>query len=251
MALKRSSGILLPIFSLPSEYGIGTIGKAAYDFIDFLAEAKQSWWQILPVGPTGCGDSPYQSFSTFAGNPYLIDLDMLCKEGLLEKSMLDGIDWGSDPTKVDYGKIYDNRLRVLKIAAARGIAKSRSEFDDFVLKNSAWLPDYALFMAVKRHFGMAAWYNWPDEGIRLRTPEAAQKHSRLLKDEVEFFEYIQFIFFRQWEQLRSYAHQKGVSIMGDLPIYVALDSADVWSEPSCFLLDEDNIPLEVAGVPPD
>ena len=251
MALKRSSGILLPIFSLPSEYGIGTIGKAAYDFIDFLAEAKQSWWQILPVGPTGCGDSPYQSFSTFAGNPYLIDLDMLCKEGLLDKSMLDGIDWGSDPTKVDYGKIYDNRLRVLKIAAARGIAKSRSEFDDFVLKNSAWLPDYALFMAVKRHFGMAAWYNWPDEGIRLRTPEAAQKYSRLLKDEVEFFEYIQFIFFRQWEQLRSYAHQKGVSIMGDLPIYVALDSADVWSEPSCFLLDEDNIPLEVAGVPPD
>ena len=139
----------------------------------------------------------------------------------------------------------------MKIAAARGIAKSRSEFDDFVLKNSAWLPDYALFMAVKRHFGMAAWYNWPDEGIRLRTPEAAQKYSRLLKDEVEFFEYIQFIFFRQWEQLRSYAHQKGVSIMGDLPIYVALDSADLWSEPSCFLLDEDNIPLEVAGVPPD
>lgn len=251
MSLKRSSGILLPIFSLPSECGIGTIGKAAYDFIDFLADAKQSWWQILPVGPTGCGDSPYQSFSTFAGNPYLIDLDMLCKAGLLEKSLLDGIDWGSDTSKVDYGKIYDNRLRVLKIAAVRGLSEDRGEFDDFVLKNSAWLPDYALFMAVKRHFGMAAWYDWPDEGIRLRRPEAAQKYKSMLKDEVKFFEYVQFIFFRQWEALRSYAHKKGVSIMGDLPIYVALDSADVWAEPSCFMLDEENIPIEVAGVPPD
>ena len=251
MSIKRSSGILLPISALPSEYGIGTIGKAAYDFIDFLAEAKQSWWQILPVGPTGCGDSPYQSFSTFAGNPYFIDLGLLCGEGLLEKAELDAIDWGCDPSRVDYGKLYDNRLGVLKKAAARGLAGNRAEFDGFVRDNAAWLPDYALFMAVKRHFGMAAWYEWPDEDIRLRKAGAPEKYAELLKDEVEHLEYIQFLFFRQWEALRSYAREKGVGIIGDLPIYVAFDSSDVWAEPSCFMLDENNIPLEVAGVPPD
>ena len=251
MSIKRSSGILLPISALPSENGIGTIGKAAYDFIDFLAEAKQSWWQILPVGPTGCGDSPYQSFSTFAGNPYFIDLGLLCGAGLLEKAELDSIDWGCDPSKVDYGKLYDNRLGVLKKAAAKGIAGDRAEFDGFVRDNAAWLPDYALFMAVKRHFGMAAWYEWPDEDIRLRKDGAVEKYAELLMDEVEHLEYIQFLFFRQWEDLRSYAREKGVGIIGDLPIYVALDSADVWAEPSCFMLDENNIPLEVAGVPPD
>ena len=148
MSIKRSSGILLPISALPSEYGIGTIGRAAYDFIDFLAEAKQTWWQILPVGPTGCGDSPYQSFSTFAGNPYFIDLELLGGEGLLEKAELDAIDWGGDPCKVDYGRLYDRRLGVLKKAAARGLAGNRAEFDEFVRDNAAWLPDYALFMAV-------------------------------------------------------------------------------------------------------
>ena len=251
MSIKRSSGILLPISALPSEYGIGTVGKAAYDFIDFLAQAKQSWWQILPVGPTGCGDSPYQSFSTFAGNPYFIDLGLLCGEGLLEMSELNTIDWGGEPSRVDYGRLYDKRLGVLKKAAARGLAGNREEFDGFVRGNAGWLPDYALFMAVKRHFGMVAWYEWPDEGIRLRKPAALKEYTELLKDEVEFFEYIQFLFFRQWEALRSYAREKGVGIIGDLPIYVALDSADVWAEPSCFMLDGNNIPLEVAGVPPD
>lgn len=251
MSLKRSSGILLPISALPSEYGIGTIGAAAYDFIDFLAQAKQSWWQILPVGPTGCGDSPYQSFSTFAGNPYFIDPALLCAEGLLEKSVLDAADWGGDPSRVDYGRLYDKRLDILKTAAERGLARNRAEFDRFVGDNADWLPDYALFMAVKRHFGMSAWYDWPDEDIRLRRTGAAEKYAGLLKDEVEFFEYIQFLFFRQWEALRSYAREKGVGIIGDLPIYVALDSADVWARPDCFLLDGNNIPLEVAGVPPD
>lgn len=251
MSVKRSSGILLPISALPSEYGIGTIGRAAYDFIDFLAEAKQSWWQILPVGPTGCGDSPYQSFSTFAGNPYFIDLELLCGEGLLEKSELDAIDWGGEPSRVDYGKLYDKRLGVLKKAAAMGLAGNRKEFDGFVRDNAGWLPDYALFMAVKRYFGMSAWYEWPDEGIRLREPDALKEYAELLKDEVEFFEYIQFLFFRQWEAMRSYARENGVGIIGDLPIYVALDSADVWAQPGCFRLDENNIPLEVAGVPPD
>ena len=251
MSVKRSSGILLPISALPSEYGIGTVGKAAYDFIDFLAQAKQSWWQILPVGPTGCGDSPYQSFSTFAGNPYFIDLELLGGEGLLEKAELDAIDWGGDPCKVDYGRLYDSRLGVLKKAAARGLAGNRAEFDEFVRDNAAWLPDYALFMAVKRHFGMAAWYEWPDEDIRLRKDGALKKYAELLREEVEHFEYIQFLIVRQWEALRSYAREKGVGIIGDLPIYVALDSADVWSEPACFMLDENNIPIEIAGVPPD
>ena len=251
MSVKRSSGILLPISALPSEYGVGTIGRAAYDFIDFLAQAKQSWWQILPVGPTGCGDSPYQSFSTFAGNPYFIDLELLCGEGLLEKSELDAIDWGSEPSRVDYGKLYDKRLGVLKKAAAMGLAGNRKEFDGFVRDNAGWLPDYALFMAVKRYFGMSAWYEWPDEGIRLRKPDALKEYAELLKDEVEFFEYIQFLFFRQWEAMRSYARENGVGIIGDLPIYVALDSADVWAQPGCFRLDGNNIPLEVAGVPPD
>lgn len=251
MSIKRSSGILLPITALPSEYGIGTIGQAAYDFIDFLAEAGQSWWQILPVGPTGCGDSPYQSFSTFAGNPYLIDLDLLCSEGLLEKGELDCVDWGGDPARVDYGKLYTNRLPVLKKAAARGLASSRSEFDDFVRNNLGWLPDHALFMAVKDHFGILPWYEWPDEGIRLRKAYALEKYRTLLKDEIELLEYIQFLFFRQWSTLRAYAREKGIGIIGDLPIYVAMDSSDVWAQPRFFLLDEKNIPTEVAGVPPD
>lgn len=251
MSIKRSSGILLPISALPSEYGIGTIGKAAYDFIAFLAEAKQSWWQILPVGPTGCGDSPYQSFSTFAGNPYLIDLDLLCGEGLLEKNEIDGVDWGSDPARVDYGKLYTSRLPLLEKAAARGLNADRAEFDAFVRDNAAWLPDYALFMAVKRHFGMLPWYEWPDEGIRLRKAESVKSYAQLLKDDVELFEYIQFLFFRQWRSLRAYALEKGIGILGDLPIYVAMDSSDVWAQPRFFLLDKNNIPIEVAGVPPD
>lgn len=251
MSIKRSSGILLPISALPSEYGIGTIGRAAYDFIDFLAEAKQSWWQILPVGPTGCGDSPYQSFSTFAGNPYFIDFELLCRQGLLRKAELDAIDWGCDPSKVDYGKIYGSRLGILEKAAVRGLAVNRAEFDGFVRGNAAWLPDYALFMAVKRHFGMSAWYDWPDDGIRLRKADALRKYEELLKDDIEFFEYIQFLFFGQWAVLRSYAREKGVGIIGDLPIYVAMDSADVWAGPNCFMLDENNTPIEVAGVPPD
>ncbi len=251
MSIKRSSGILLPISALPSDYGIGTLGKAAYGFVDFLAAAKQSWWQILPVGPTSYGDSPYQSFSTYAGNPYFVDLDLLCSGGLLEKSELEAMDWGCDPMKIDYEKIYNARFSVLKKAAVRGLAQDRTDFDGFVLDNAAWLPDYALFMAVKQHFGMAAWYEWPDDGIRLHKPEALEKYTALLHDEVEFFEYIQFLFFRQWNELRAYAREKGIGIIGDLPIYVAMDSADVWAEPNCFRLDENNVPTEVAGVPPD
>ncbi len=248
--MKRSCGILLPISSLPSPYGIGTLGKAAYNFIDFLKAAGQAWWQILPVGPTSYGDSPYQSFSTFAGNPYFIDLEMLIEEGLLSFADLDGVDFGSDNEKVDYGKLYENRFAVLKKAYKNGIEKGSCELQKFIESNT-WLPDYALFMALKYYFDMKPWYAWADTDIRLHKPEAIKKYSALLREDVEFFEYIQYLFFKQWDKMREYAKENGIGIIGDMPIYVAMDSADVWSNPDCFMLDEENIPLAVAGVPPD
>ena len=251
MEITRSSGILLPISSLPSPYGIGSLGKAAYEFMDFLEAAGQSWWQILPVGPTSFGDSPYQSFSTFAGNPYFIDLDLLVEDGLLKTEELEGIDWGESEACVDYGKIYSHRFDVLRIAAERGIPRDRVELDVFIEENHRWLKSYALYMAVKKHFGMRSWIEWEDEDIRLHKPEAVEKYSELLREDVEFFEYVQFLFFRQWGALRDYAREKGIGIIGDLPIYVSLDSADVWSEPEFFCLDGDNLPVAVAGCPPD
>lgn len=251
MSIKRSSGILLPISSLPSPYGIGTLGKAAYEFIDFLAEANQTWWQILPVGPTSYGDSPYQSFSTYAGNPYFVDLDMLCEDGLLIKGEVTALEWGSDPACVDYGQIYNGRFEVLKKAADRGWDRDKAEVEAFVKENEGWLPDYALYMAVKRHFGMKAWTEWEDEDIRLRKNGAVEKYREELAEDVRLFTYIQFLFYKQWGRLREYAHKKGIGIIGDMPIYVALDSADVWADPKSFQLDEENIPVEVAGVPPD
>ena len=249
--LPRSSGILMPVFSLPSRYGIGALGKAAYDFVDFLAAAGQRWWQMLPLGPTSYGDSPYQSFSTFAGNPYFVDLDLLVKDGLLRRAELAGIDWGDDPGRVDYGKLYENRFAVLKKAADRGLKRDGEAFSAFAEENRAWLDEYALYMAVKRHFGMRAWTEWPEEDIRLHRPEACARWREELKEDVDFYRYIQFLFYRQWEALRAYAGEKGVGIIGDLPIYVALDSADVWAEPQWFQLDDRNVPTEVSGVPPD
>lgn len=232
--MERSCGILLHLSSLPSPYGIGTMGRAAYEFVDFLNKAGQSLWQLLPLGPTSCGDSPYQSFSSFAGNPYFIDLDTLVEDGLLTKGELDGIDWGKNPEFVDYGKIYENRFKVLKIAAERGIERDKAEFERFVSDNRSWLPDYALFMALKRHFGMKAWFDWPDEETRLHKPEAVGKYAELLHEDVRFFEYIQFLFFKQWDALHKYAKAHGVKIIGDMPIYVAMDSADVWASPEFF-----------------
>ena len=248
--MKRSSGILLPVFSLPSPYGIGTLGKAAYDFIDFLAAAKQSYWQILPVGPTSYGDSPYQSFSTFAGNPYFIDLDLLIKDGLLKKSDLAGIDWGSEPSRIDYEKIYQNRYKVLRKAFERGYARDKAEVEAFAEEN-AWLEDYSLYMAIKKHFGMQCWTEWEDEAIRLHRPEAVRAYREKLSEDIAFYGYLQYLFYNQWEKLRAYAKENGIGIIGDVPIYVALDSADVWANPECFQLDEENIPKKVAGVPPD
>ena len=249
--MRRSCGVLLPISALPSPYGIGTLGKAASDFVDFLTEAGQSWWQLLPVGPTSYGDSPYQSFSTYAGNPYFVDLDLLVRDGLLKKEEIEARDWGRDPSRVDYAAIYRSRFQLLQIAADRGWERDADKVKAFSEKNAGWLPDYALFMALKRHFDMRAWTQWEDEDIRLRRPAAVERYQRELSEDIRLFTYIQYLFFRQWEALRTYAHKKGIGMIGDLPIYVAMDSADVWAEPDSFQLDERNIPKEVAGVPPD
>ena len=249
--MNRSSGILMPISSLPSPYGIGTFGKAAYDFADFLHAAGQGYWQLLPLGPTSYGDSPYQSFSTFAGNPYFIDLDLLIKDKLLTRKEVTSCAWGSEPRYVDYGKIYESRFALLERAKARGWERDREAVAAFEAENSRWLPDYALFMALKRHFGMKSWTEWPDEGARLHRADSLERYRAELRGDVELFTYIQFLFFRQWSALKSYINGLGIRIIGDIPIYVAMDSSDVWSEPEKFQLDERNVPVEVSGVPPD
>ena len=241
----------MPISSLPSPYGIGTFGKAAYDFADFLHAAGQGYWQLLPLGPTSYGDSPYQSFSTFAGNPYFIDLDLLIKDKLLTRKEVTSCAWGSEPRYVDYGKIYESRFALLERAKARGWERDREAVAAFESENSRWLPDYALFMALKRHFGMKSWTEWPDEGARLHKTDALERYRAELRGDVELFTYIQFLFFRQWSALKSYINGLGIRIIGDIPIYVAMDSSDVWSEPEKFQLDERNVPVEVSGVPPD
>ena len=249
--MKRTSGILLSISSLPSEYGIGTFGKAAYRFADFLKEAGQHCWQMLPLGSTSYGDSPYQSFSTFAGNPYFIDPELLMEDGLLTKAEAGMYDWGTDPRRVDYAKIYNSRFDMLLIAKKRGWERDGAAVAAFAAENASWLPEYALYMAAKRHFGMKAWTEWPDEDLKLHREAACEKYRALLKEDIELFTYIQYLFFRQWNDLRNYIHANDISIMGDLPIYVALDSADVWSEPRYFMLDEKGEPQDVSGVPPD
>ena len=249
--MDRSSGIILPISSLPSPYGIGSLGKAAREFVDFLAAAGQSWWQMLPVGPTSLGDSPYQSPSAFAGNPYFVDLDLLVEDGLLLQDEVSAPDWGEDPASVDYALIYRSRFDLLRRAFGRGWGRDREKVAAFVRENAFWVEDYALFMAIKAHFGMTSWIDWPDEGIRLRRPQSLAAYRSRLAREVDFNLYVQYLFFRQWDALRAYAREKGVGIIGDLPIYVALDSADVWAEPQWFQLDEKNVPIEVAGVHPD
>ncbi len=249
--LTRGSGILLPIFSLPSPYGIGTLGKAAYDFADFLASAGQRYWQILPLGPTGFGDSPYQSFSSYAGNPYFIDLDILIEKDLLTREEVESTNFGTNPRYVDYGKLYENRMPLLWTAAQRGVERSEDAFRIFKRENAAWLDDYAIFMALKRHFGMAYWLEWPDEGARRHEEAALSKYRTLLAREVDCYAYLQFLFYNQWDSLKSYCNSRGIRIIGDVPIYVAPDSSDVWAEPGQFLLNGDGKPDAVAGVPPD
>lgn len=248
--MKRESGILLSIASLPSKYGIGCFSKEAYEFVDQLKEAGQSYWQILPLVPTSYGDSPYQSFSTFAGNPYFISLENLIEEGVLTKKECDQADFGSTPDSVDYARLYEARFPLLRKAYERSNISRNREFQDFLSGNRWWLEDYALFMAVKSRFGGKAWTQWATD-IRLRFQNALDYYRRELYYEIEFHEYLQYLFITQWNQLKSYANSKGIRIVGDIPIYVAMDSADTWAHPELFELDQDNIPTAVAGCPPD
>lgn len=240
----------MPIFSLPSPYGIGTMGQAAYDFIDFLAMSGQSCWQILPVSQTGYGDSPYQSFSSYAGNPYFIDLDKLAEEGLLMPDEFRDLDWGSDPEQVDYALQYTTRYPVLYKACHRLMDQKNAKFEDFCKKNAHWLDDYALYMAIKEKNGSRSWFEWPDDE-RFRFAEALEKAGRNLKEQVDCWKAIQYLFFKQWDEMKAYANEQGISIIGDLPIYVSGDSADVWANPQYFQLDADRKPVAVAGCPPD
>lgn len=249
--MKRAAGILMHISSLPGKYGIGTLGKNAYEFANFLKKSGQTLWQILPIGPTSFGDSPYQSFSVHAGNPYFIDLEMLCEDGLLSKNDCNHFNFGDSPINVDYKKIYDNRFKLLKKAFMSFKDSRDTQFNKFKLENRAWLFDYSLFMAVKSHYNMAPWHNWPDENIKTRTADSVEYYSELLKNEIEFFMFLQYLFYSQWAKLKKYVNSLGIKIIGDMPIYVGLDSADTWSYPEVFWLDCNKKPVKVSGCPPD
>lgn len=248
--MRRESGILLSVASLPSRYGIGCFSKEAYEFVDQLKAAGQSYWQILPLGPTSYGDSPYQSFSTFAGNPYYISLENLIDEGLLTREECEAADLGDDAGLVDYEKLYENRFPLLRKAYERSGAGNDREFLRFKAENAWWLDDYALYMAVKARFDQAAWTQWAKD-IRLRWQNALDYYRRELYFDIEFHQYLQYLFMSQWNRLKAYANSRGIRIVGDIPIYVALDSADAWASPELFQLNENNAPQAVAGCPPD
>lgn len=286
---ERNAGILMPVSSLPSPYGIGTFGKDAYDFVTFVKECNHKYWQVLPLGPTTYGDSPYQSYSAFAGNPYFVDLDMLIEAGFLLKSEVISRDWGDgivpvnvseddavngrfgsyrdgnigDERYVSYEKIYNNRFDILRIAYNRfkaACAESKKtlakglplykQFDNFVKDNADWLEDYALFMALKSHFNNVSWGEWETD-IKFRKPEAMSRYEEQLSDDIGYWKFIQFEFYLQWNALKQYANSNGIEIIGDIPIYMGYDSVDVWANQGEFQLDENLTPINVAGVPPD
>lgn len=253
--MKRACGVLLPIFSLPSKYGIGCFSKEAYEFVDFLEKAGQTYWQILPLGPTSYGDSPYQSFSTFAGNPYFIDLEKLIENGWISKEDCEEADWGETDGSngsdyVDYEKIFNSRFTILKKAYKKSKVTKSRKFRKFSKENRQWLDNYALYMAVKEAHNLVSYLDW-EEDIRLRTREAVKSWTKKCKDEIGFYKFLQYMFYSQWKDLKDYANSKGIKIVGDIPIYVSLDSADTWANPELFQLDEKGYPLRVAGCPPD
>lgn len=243
----RRSGILCHISSLPSPYGIGTFGKRAYDFVDFLVESKQSYWQILPLGPTSYGDSPYQTFSAFANNPYFIDLDLLVEENLLSHADIKAT--LSNPRFVDYQVLYEERFDVLKKAFDNFDQKNEA-YLNFLKKESFWIYDFSLFMALKVMYKGKSWLHWDDE-IRLRDQKTLNHYKELLKEDIAFYQFLQFKAYQQWFNLKAYANKHDIEIIGDMPIYVSYDSSDVWANPKMFDLDHDRLPLHVAGVPPD
>ena len=247
--LTRGAGILLPVASLPSDYGIGTLGNAAYSFIDLLVDLRQKYWQVLPIGPTSFGDSPYQSFSAFAGNPYLIDLGTLVKEGLLTGEEIAEYDWGGDEDGINYAALFENRFRILQKAFGRFDRKGK-EFRRFCEEKDGWLHEYSFFMALKTFSGNREWLQW-EPGLRNRDPVILKEYEDMLADQIVFWKFCQFKFFEQWGRLKKYANARGILIIGDVPLYVALDSADVWAHRETFQLQEDGTPEVVAGCPPD
>ena len=248
--MNRSAGILLSITSLPSKYGIGCFSQSAYRFVDWLSKAGQTFWQILPICPTSYGDSPYQSFSTFAGNPYFISLEALIEEGVLTQAECDSADFGSAPNDIDYEKLYLARYPLLRKAYERSQISEDPAYQAFLQENAWWLSDYALFMALKNFFGGTCWTEWPED-IRLRYGYALDYYRRELYFDIEFQQYLQYKFFSQYRALKAYANRKGIQLIGDIPIYVAMDSADTWANPELFQLDKQNVPTAVAGCPPD
>ena len=286
MQMERASGLLVHPTSFPSPYGIGDLGDGAYKFIDFMYTAKQRLWQVLPLGPTGYGDSPYQSFSTFAGNHYLISPDVLCKEGYLNFDDIENIP-DFDPLSVDYGPVIEYKMDLLRKAfenfKANAKPAQKKAYEKFCKDNKKWLDNYTLFVSIKRHFILmrendmgspaleafreanaklltedqikdyyygATWGSWPED-IAKRKKAAIAEYRTMLTKEIEFHSFLQYEFFREWKSLRAYAHKKGIKIIGDVPIFVAMDSSDVWAEPELFQLDKDGNPKAVAGVPPD
>lgn len=244
----RKSGVLLHISSLPGGHGIGCMGAPARQFVDFLARSRQSLWQVLPVGPTGFGDSPYQSFSSFAGNPYFIDLDALCESGLLRREEFDGLFENGD--RVDYGTLYLKRGAVFEKVFARFKKSPPTDYESFCAANEQWLEPYALFMGIKEQYGGGGLDSW-DEGVRLRRPEALATLSVGCRERAQYHKMLQYLFYSQWARLKAYANEKGIKIIGDLPIYAAADSADVWANPRYFALDSHGLPSQIAGCPPD
>ena len=249
---KRQSGVLMHISSLPGAYGIGSFGQTAYDFVDFLVRTKQRYWQILPLGTTSYGDSPYQSFSAFAGNTHFIDLDILVEQGLLEASDLKGVDFGSDASEVDYAKIYYARRPLLEKAVKRFLEVGDVKaFEKFAQDNQSWLELFAEYMAIKEHFDNLAWTEWPDADARARKASALESYREKLADKLVYHRVTQYFFFQQWLKLKAYANDNHIEIVGDMPIYVAYDSADVWMHQEMFQLHKDGTPKAVAGCPPD
>lgn len=246
----RTSGILMPIFSLPSKYGIGTLGKEAYNFIDFLKKSGQTYWQILPIGTTSFGDSPYQSFSSFAGNPYFVDLELLKDEGLLKTEEIESFKWGEKPTIVDYAQIYFSRYKVLRLAYKKFKQNKPSDFENFLLENEGWIHNYALFSALKDYHNGASFDKW-EKDFKFKNPQCIANFESERAEDIEFYKMIQYFFSKQWFNLKEYANKNGIYIIGDIPIYTAYDSADVWSEPEQFQLSKDLTPKAVAGCPPD
>lgn len=244
----RKSGILMHITSLPGPYGVGTLGKSAYAFLEFLHKSGQQSWQMLPLTPTGYGDSPYQSCSAYAGNPYLIDLDTLVRQHLLTKEELLGVDWGEDESHVDFGKLYNGRTPILKLAYSR--FRNDRALNAFIKKNASWLEDFALYMALKETHGYAPWFQW-EEKLKFRDPETLEEQKQLLEEPMRFYCFVQYMFYRQWNALRKKAGEYGIELIGDVPIYVPYDSVEVWKDPQLFRLDETLTPTDVAGCPPD